>query len=58
MKIIVVCGNGLGISLMMEISIKNILKELVVSVEVDYVDLGFVKGIFSDIFIGIKDIVE
>ena len=58
MKITVVCGNGLGTSLMMEISIKNILKELAVNAEVDHVDLGSAKGTPSDIFIGNKDIAE
>ncbi|EPA3144735.1 TPA: PTS sugar transporter subunit IIB [Yersinia enterocolitica] len=58
MKITVVCGNGLGTSLMMEISIKNILKELAVNAEVDHVDLGSSKGTPSDIFIGTKDIAE
>ncbi|EOI6456088.1 PTS sugar transporter subunit IIB [Yersinia enterocolitica] len=58
MKITVVCGNGLGTSLMMEISIKNILKELAVNAEVDHVDLGSAKGTPSDIFIGTKDIAD
>ncbi|AJJ19088.1 MULTISPECIES: PTS sugar transporter subunit IIB [Yersinia] len=58
MKITVVCGNGLGTSLMMEISIKSILKELAVAAEVDHVDLGSAKGTPSDIFIGTKDIAE
>lgn len=58
MKITVVCGNGLGTSLMMEISIKNILKELAVNAEVDHVDLGSAKGTASDIFIGTNDIAE
>lgn len=43
---------------MMEISIKNILKELAVNAEVDHVDLGSAKGTPSDIFIGTKDIAE
>ncbi|SPY71290.1 Ascorbate-specific phosphotransferase enzyme IIB component [Providencia stuartii] len=58
MKITVVCGNGLGTSLMMEMSIKNILKDLQVSAEVDHVDLGSAKGTASDIFVGTKDIAE
>ncbi|MDC9622854.1 PTS sugar transporter subunit IIB [Xenorhabdus sp. XENO-7] len=58
MKITVVCGNGLGTSLMMEISIKNILKELGVDASVDHVDLGSAKGTISDIFVGTKDITE
>ncbi|MBJ7221374.1 MULTISPECIES: PTS sugar transporter subunit IIB [unclassified Brenneria] len=58
MKITVVCGNGLGTSLMMEMSIKTILRDLGVSAEVDHVDLGSAKGTPSDIFVGTKDIAE
>lgn len=54
MKITVVCGNGLGTSLMMEMSIKNILKDLQVSAEVDHVDLGSAKGTASDILLAPK----
>ncbi|HDI9227609.1 TPA: PTS sugar transporter subunit IIB, partial [Escherichia coli] len=56
MKITVVCGNGLGTSLMMEMSIKSILKDLSVSADVDHVDLGSAKGTTSDIYVGTKDI--
>ena len=58
MKITVVCGNGLGTSLMMEMSIKNIVKDLGVAAEVDHVDLGSAKGTSSDIFVGTSDIAE
>ena len=58
MKITVVCGNGLGTSLMMEMSIKSILKELSVNALVDHVDLGSAKGTPSDIYVGTKDIAE
>ncbi|AYA39861.1 PTS sugar transporter subunit IIB [Xenorhabdus nematophila] len=58
MKITVVCGNGLGTSLMLEMSIKNILKELGVEARVEHIDLGSAKGTVSDIFIGTKDIAE
>ena len=40
MKITVVCGNGLGSSLMMEMSIKSILKDLSVNAEVDHIYVG------------------
>ncbi|MBZ9067442.1 PTS sugar transporter subunit IIB, partial [Escherichia coli] len=56
MKITVVCGNGLGTSLMMEMSIKSILKDLSVSADVDHVDLGSERGTPSDIYVGTKDI--
>lgn len=58
MKITVVCGNGLGTSLMMEMSIKNIIKELGVSAGVDHVDLGSAKSTPSDIYVGTSDIAE
>jgi len=58
MKIVVVCGNGLGTSLMMEMNIKNIVKELNVEASVDHVDLGSAKGTECDIFVGTNDIAE
>ncbi len=58
MKIMVVCGHGLGTSLMMEMSIKKILQELGVTAEVDHMDLGSAKGSNCDIFIGTSDITE
>ncbi|WP_288497800.1 PTS sugar transporter subunit IIB [uncultured Erwinia sp.] len=58
MKITVVCGNGLGTSLMMEMSIKSIVKGLGVNADVDHVDLGSAKGTQSDIFVGTSDIAE
>ncbi|HHR5881483.1 TPA: PTS sugar transporter subunit IIB [Providencia alcalifaciens] len=58
MKITVVCGNGLGTSLMMEMSIKTILKDLQVAADVDHIDLGSAKGTVSDIFVGTTDIAE
>ncbi|QMV14174.1 PTS sugar transporter subunit IIB [Vibrio spartinae] len=58
MKIIVVCGNGLGTSLMMEMSIKAIVKELNIDATVDHVDLGSAKGTDCDIFVGTNDIAE
>lgn len=58
MKIMVVCGHGLGTSLMMEMSIKSIVKDLNIDAEVDHIDLGSAKGTPCDIFIGTRDIVE
>ncbi|OTA17287.1 PTS ascorbate transporter subunit IIB [Xenorhabdus vietnamensis] len=58
MKITVVCGNGLGTSLIMEMSIKKILQELGVKASVEHIDLGSAKGTISDIFVSTKDIAE
>ncbi|SKC69980.1 PTS sugar transporter subunit IIB [Maledivibacter halophilus] len=56
MKILVVCGSGLGSSFMMEMSIKEIIKDLGVNAQVDHTDLGSAKGEGADIYIGTKDI--
>lgn len=56
MKILVVCGSGLGSSFMMEISIKKIVKDLGVDAEVTHTDLGSAKGEGADIYIGTRDI--
>ena len=60
MNIMVVCGHGLGTSLMLEMSIKSILKELNVDANVDHLDLGSVKGTEAncDIYIGTNDITD
>ncbi|MBW3695855.1 PTS sugar transporter subunit IIB [Vibrio sp. T187] len=58
MKIMVVCGHGLGTSLMMEMSIKSIVKELEVNAAVDHIDLGSAKGTDCEIFIGTNDITD
>lgn len=58
MKIMVVCGHGLGTSLMMEMSIKAIVKDLNVDAAVDHIDLGSAKGTDCDIFIGTNDITD
>jgi len=56
MKILVVCGSGLGSSFMMELNIKTIIKELGVEAEVTHTDLGSAKGEGADIYVGTKDI--
>ncbi|MFM2481706.1 PTS sugar transporter subunit IIB [Celerinatantimonas sp. YJH-8] len=56
MKITVVCGNGLGSSLMMEIMIKKILDAEGTNYDIDHVDLSSVHGTHSDIYIGTRDI--
>ena len=58
MKILVVCGHGLGTSLMMEMSIKSILKELAVTADVDHRDLASAGRDTAEIFIATRDIAE
>ncbi|MGE7602475.1 PTS sugar transporter subunit IIB [Peribacillus sp. NPDC097675] len=56
-KIMVVCGNGLGSSFIMEMNVKKALTEMGKSAEVDHTDLTSAKSAQADIFIGAADIV-
>lgn len=56
MKILVCCGSGLGSSFMIEMNIKNVLKELGVAAEVTHCDLSSAAGYKSDIYVGTRDI--
>jgi ascorbate PTS system EIIB component len=56
MKIVAVCGNGLGSSLMIEINIKKILREKNIKAEVTHIDLSNASTIKADIYIMGKDI--
>ena len=58
MRIMVVCGNGLGSSFIMELNVKKALKELGKTAEVDHTDLTSAKSVQADIFIGAADIMS
>lgn len=57
MKILAVCGSGLGSSFMVEMNIMNALKEIgAAEIEVDHSDLGGAVPGSADIFIAGRDI--
>lgn len=56
MKILIVCGSGLGSSFMIEMSMKSIIKDMGVKAEITHTDLGSAKGEGADIFVGTIDI--
>lgn len=58
MKIMVVCGNGLGSSFIMELNVKKALKELGKTAEVDHTDLTSAKSVQADLFIVAADIMS
>lgn len=57
-KILVVCGNGLGSSFMLEMNVKKALKELGKEADVSHTDLSSAKGEQADIYLGAADIVD
>lgn len=58
MKVLVVCGSGLGSSFMIEMNIKKVLKELEIEAEVNHSDLGSAKGEKADVYVGTRDIAD
>ncbi|GIN63819.1 PTS lactose transporter subunit IIB [Robertmurraya siralis] len=59
MKILAVCGSGLGTSFMVEMNINQILEELgVTGVEVSHSDLSSATPDDADVFFLAKDIAE
>jgi PTS system ascorbate-specific IIB component len=58
MKILVVCGVGLGSSFMIELNVKKVLKELGIEAEVSHTDLTTGKSEKADYYIGSPEIME
>lgn len=58
MKIMAICGSGLGSSFMVEMNIKKILKKLNIEAEVEHSDLSCALPGAADLFVMAKDIAE
>lgn len=56
MKIITVCGNGIGSSLMLAMKIEEICNGAGISVDVESCDLGAASGKKCDLFITVKEL--
>lgn len=56
MKILAVCGHGLGSSFMVERNIKEVLKKLSIDADVSHVDLASVADNQADVFVVGRDL--
>jgi PTS system ascorbate-specific IIB component len=56
MKIMAICGSGLGSSFMVEMNIKKVLKKLNIEAEVEHSDLSSATPGAADLFVMAKDI--
>lgn len=56
MKIMAVCGSGLGSSFMLEMNIKKVLTNMGIEAEVEHSDLSSVTENSADLFVMAKDI--
>ena len=59
MRLVAVCGSGLGSSFMMEMNINDVLRELgATGVEVSHTDVGSATPDLADVWICATDIAE
>ncbi|MDK2858183.1 MAG: ascorbate system component [Verrucomicrobiota bacterium] len=60
MKILAICGSGLGSSFVLELKIKEVLKELGVTeeVEVEHSDLTSATRGMADVYFATRDIAD
>lgn len=58
MRIMCVCSTGLGSSFMIELKVKEIMKELGIAAEVGHSDLGSVTPDMADVFMCTKDLAD
>lgn len=56
-KILIVCGNGLGSSFIVEMNVKKIIQELGKQAEVSHTDLTSAKSENADMYLGASDII-
>jgi len=56
MKIMAICGSGLGSSFMVEMNIKKVLKKLNIQANVEHSDLSSAIPSEADLFVMAKDI--
>ena len=56
MKIMAVCGSGLGSSFLVEMNIKKVLQKIGVEAEVEHSDLSSATPDVADLFVMAKDL--
>lgn len=58
MKILAVCGFGVGSSMVLKMSIEKVLKKLQINAEVDNTDMSSAKGIDCDVIFTSEELQE
>nr|WP_024966329.1 PTS sugar transporter subunit IIB [Pantoea sp. IMH] len=57
-KVLIVCGNGLGSSFIVEMNVKKILTELGKTAEVSHTDLATARSESADLILSAQDIAD
>lgn len=56
MKIVCVCGMGLGSSVIAKMNIEQVLKKMALSATVDTCDLGSVRSVPADLYVTTREL--
>ena len=55
LKVVTVCGLGVGSSLIMKLSVQDVLKNMDIAATVEHWDMGTLKGKEADIIVTTQD---
>lgn len=56
MKIVCVCGMGLGSSVIAKMNIEQVLKNMALSATVDTCDLGSIRSVHADLYVTTREL--
>ena len=58
LKVVTVCGNGIGSSLLLKMKIESIAKENNIDVEAESIDSGNAHGVSADLIVTVKELAK
>lgn len=56
LKVVTVCGNGIGSSLLLKMKIEELAKEAEIDIEAESVDSGNAQGVKADLIVTVKEL--
>ena len=56
LKVVTVCGNGIGSSLLLKLKVEEIAREEGIDVDVESIDSGNAMGTKADLYITVKEL--
>ena len=57
-KVVTVCGNGIGSSLMLKLKLEEIAKENQIDIDAESIDSNAAAGKFADFFVTVKEFAD
>ncbi|MGE9552018.1 PTS sugar transporter subunit IIB [Erwinia amylovora] len=57
MKIVCVCGMGLGSSVIAKMNIEQVLKKMQIEAQVDTCDVGSIRSISADVYVTTRELI-